>query len=358
MRATETSIPDDVALASLSAQVGERLRASHQMLVTAESCTGGWIAKMITDIPGCVGLVRLRPGRLQLRGEAGVAGRAAGDARALRRGEPRDGARDGVGRADHLRRHAGGGRDGDRRARRKYAGQAGRHGVDRPGSAAAATRRPRSSTSTATARRCGGRRSRRRCRGCWAPCWSNAGVDGHPCVSSNTTNHGPDRYPASHPRPDRRAHRARRAAAVPDGDRPRLRLQGRARGAVPPRGARAGRRDPAHSRPGAGHPARAMPVDGAGRRRMPRVPNDDVLRLPVLGRVAAGVPIGADVGGDSYVLLDRMLLLAHARLPAEGEGRLDARRRHLRRRPDRRAPHAAMRARARSWSRASTTRSP
>jgi len=34
--------------------------------------------------------------------------------------------------------------------------------------------------------------------------------------------------------------------------------------------------------------------------------NDDMLRLPVLGRVAAGVPIGADVGGDSYVILDRV----------------------------------------------------
>ena len=34
--------------------------------------------------------------------------------------------------------------------------------------------------------------------------------------------------------------------------------------------------------------------------------NDDALRLPVLGRVAAGVPIGADISGDSYVLLDRV----------------------------------------------------
>ena len=34
--------------------------------------------------------------------------------------------------------------------------------------------------------------------------------------------------------------------------------------------------------------------------------NDDALRLPVLGRVAAGVPIGADVTGDSYELLDRV----------------------------------------------------
>lgn len=33
---------------------------------------------------------------------------------------------------------------------------------------------------------------------------------------------------------------------------------------------------------------------------------DDALRLPVLGRVAAGTPIGADIGSDDYVLLDRV----------------------------------------------------
>ncbi|MBS7458854.1 transcriptional repressor LexA [Coralloluteibacterium stylophorae] len=33
---------------------------------------------------------------------------------------------------------------------------------------------------------------------------------------------------------------------------------------------------------------------------------DDALRLPVLGRVAAGVPIGADIGSDEVVLLDRV----------------------------------------------------
>ena len=33
--------------------------------------------------------------------------------------------------------------------------------------------------------------------------------------------------------------------------------------------------------------------------------NDEVLRLPVLGRVAAGTPIGADIGSDEMVLLDR-----------------------------------------------------
>ena len=34
---------------------------------------------------------------------------------------------------------------------------------------------------------------------------------------------------------------------------------------------------------------------------------DDALRLPVLGRVAAGLPIGADLRSDDYVLLDRAL---------------------------------------------------
>ncbi len=33
--------------------------------------------------------------------------------------------------------------------------------------------------------------------------------------------------------------------------------------------------------------------------------SEDALRLPVLGRVAAGAPIGADIGSDDYVLLDR-----------------------------------------------------
>jgi repressor LexA len=35
--------------------------------------------------------------------------------------------------------------------------------------------------------------------------------------------------------------------------------------------------------------------------------DEDALRLPILGRVAAGAPIGADAGADDYVLLDRNL---------------------------------------------------
>jgi repressor LexA len=35
--------------------------------------------------------------------------------------------------------------------------------------------------------------------------------------------------------------------------------------------------------------------------------NDDVLQLPVLGQVAAGLPIGADIGSEQVVLMDRTL---------------------------------------------------
>jgi len=35
--------------------------------------------------------------------------------------------------------------------------------------------------------------------------------------------------------------------------------------------------------------------------------DEDAVRLPVLGQVAAGAPIGADIGADSYVVLDRVL---------------------------------------------------
>ena len=46
------TIPDDAALGELAQRVGEALKSHHLMLVTAESCTGGWIAKTVTDIAG------------------------------------------------------------------------------------------------------------------------------------------------------------------------------------------------------------------------------------------------------------------------------------------------------------------
>ena len=37
---------------ALARKIGERLKASHQILVTAESCTGGWAAQVVTSIAG------------------------------------------------------------------------------------------------------------------------------------------------------------------------------------------------------------------------------------------------------------------------------------------------------------------
>lgn len=44
--------PSDTELDALAASTGQHLLAARQMLVTAESCTGGWIAKCMTDVPG------------------------------------------------------------------------------------------------------------------------------------------------------------------------------------------------------------------------------------------------------------------------------------------------------------------
>ena len=42
----------DAGLQSLAESVGARMGAVRQTLVTAESCTGGWIAKTVTDLAG------------------------------------------------------------------------------------------------------------------------------------------------------------------------------------------------------------------------------------------------------------------------------------------------------------------
>ncbi|MDE2408122.1 MAG: transcriptional repressor LexA [Xanthomonadaceae bacterium] len=41
--------------------------------------------------------------------------------------------------------------------------------------------------------------------------------------------------------------------------------------------------------------------------QLPLTANEDTLHLPVLGQVAAGVPIGADIGSEQMVLMDRAL---------------------------------------------------
>jgi nicotinamide-nucleotide amidase len=43
---------DDRELARLAARLGRKLLTRRSQITTAESCTGGWIAKVLTDVPG------------------------------------------------------------------------------------------------------------------------------------------------------------------------------------------------------------------------------------------------------------------------------------------------------------------
>jgi len=45
-------VPSDLDLTAMAGRVAARLVAQGRHLVTAESCTGGWIAKVCTDLPG------------------------------------------------------------------------------------------------------------------------------------------------------------------------------------------------------------------------------------------------------------------------------------------------------------------
>lgn len=46
------SMSTDSELQQLSEVLGQQLLAARERLVTAESCTGGWIAKAVTDVAG------------------------------------------------------------------------------------------------------------------------------------------------------------------------------------------------------------------------------------------------------------------------------------------------------------------
>jgi len=39
-------------IGKISKQAGKKLKASHSILVTAESCTGGWVAQAVTSVAG------------------------------------------------------------------------------------------------------------------------------------------------------------------------------------------------------------------------------------------------------------------------------------------------------------------
>ena|SRR5712671_2731852 len=45
----------DADLTRLAARVGDHLRVAGRRIATAESCTGGWIGKALTDVPGSSG---------------------------------------------------------------------------------------------------------------------------------------------------------------------------------------------------------------------------------------------------------------------------------------------------------------
>lgn len=46
------AVPTDAELEALAARLGAALLRKSMTVSTAESCTGGWVAKTITDVPG------------------------------------------------------------------------------------------------------------------------------------------------------------------------------------------------------------------------------------------------------------------------------------------------------------------
>lgn len=48
----ESPAPSDEDLRVAASAIGQLLRDRGQVLATAESCTGGWIGKLVTDVPG------------------------------------------------------------------------------------------------------------------------------------------------------------------------------------------------------------------------------------------------------------------------------------------------------------------
>jgi repressor LexA len=59
--------------------------------------------------------------------------------------------------------------------------------------------------------------------------------------------------------------------------------------------------------PGRARGIRVLRAPASAQAELALAPDIDAVRLPVLGQVAAGVPIGADIGSDSYIVLDRVL---------------------------------------------------
>ena len=48
-------MPEDPAINELATTLVGELNEKNKAVTTAESCTGGWIAKALTDVPGSSG---------------------------------------------------------------------------------------------------------------------------------------------------------------------------------------------------------------------------------------------------------------------------------------------------------------
>ena len=143
--------PTDEELADLAERLGRALERVAVRVATAESCTGGWIAKALTDVPGSShwfegGVVAYSN---SAKSRCSACRAAARGARRRVRGRR---ARDGRGRARAVRRAARGRRQRRRGSGRRHTGQARRHGLVRVGERPR-RRRPAAASSPATARR-------------------------------------------------------------------------------------------------------------------------------------------------------------------------------------------------------------
>ena len=117
----------------MAARVAEQLLGSGRRLVTAESCTGGWMAKACTDLPGSSRWFRGGVVAYTNEAKTGCSGCAADTARGARGGQ-----RSGRSARWRTGRWSGSGASGGRgqrhcRTGRGHAGQAGRARCGSPG---------------------------------------------------------------------------------------------------------------------------------------------------------------------------------------------------------------------------------
>ena len=124
---------------ALALRLGRALLVRRARVATAESCTGGWIAKALTDVPGSSQWFESGIVAYSNAAKDALLGIPSDADREARRGIRGRGARDGRRRARTARRGSRGGRERDRGAGRRLRGQARRHGLARVGRAKGTT---------------------------------------------------------------------------------------------------------------------------------------------------------------------------------------------------------------------------